>query len=292
LRLRKLIQFLRPNLLHTWGNRAARIGHLSAYGVSLAARLATITEIPQPRSDRWGSIDRWWTAGVQLIAVHPSIAAALANLSPTNVFRVIPLAVEGETADRSESRRQLLGAVGLNDDNVVLVGSVADLEPRTRLKDLIWAADLLSCIRDDVHLILVGSGWQKSRLIKFLAPTGARVHFLAERDLEPRHLAGLDIYWQSHAIQPLPAAMMRAMALGVPVISVAGPGLNEIVRHQQTGMIVNVGARNEFASWTKFMVEHARLARQLGSQGRQHVLSEFGAKKIWSEYETLYCGTP
>jgi hypothetical protein len=73
---------------------------------------------------------------------------------------------------------------------------------------------------------------------------------------------------------------------------VAGPGLNEIVRHQQTGMIVNVGARNEFARWTKFMVENARLARLLGSQGRQHVVSEFCAKKIWSDYETLYRSSP
>jgi len=227
-------------------------------------------------------------AGTQLIAVHPSIAATIENINPRNAVCVVPLAIRQENADHIQCKQRLLQTIGREGQDIVLVGSVADYEPRTRLKDLIWATDLLSCIRDDVHLMLVGSGWQKAGLLRFLAPTDANVHFVPEQDLESHHLAGLDVFWQSHCIQPLPAAMMLTMSFGVPVISVAGPGLTELVRHQQTGMIVNVGARNEFARWTKFMIENQPLARQLGIQGQQHVLTRYGAGKNWTDYERIY----
>ena len=81
-------------------------------------------------------------------------------------------------------------------------------------------------------------------------------------------LAGLDFYWHSHLIEPLPANLLAAMANGIPAISVYGPGTSEIIKHQETGFAVNFGARDEFARWTKYLIELPEQAAKLSSQGQ------------------------
>ena len=74
------------------------------------------------------------------------------------------------------------------------------------------------------------------------------------------------------------------MANAIPVISVYGEGTEETILHQQTGMAVNYGARDEFARWTKFLIEKPDAARRLADQGKAHVLEKFPLEKMVSEY--------
>jgi len=77
------------------------------------------------------------------------------------------------------------------------------------------------------------------------------------------------------------------MANAVPVISVYGDGTQEAILHQQTGMAVNYGARDEFARWTKFLIEKTDAARQLADQGKAHVLETFPLEEMVSAYRSL-----
>jgi glycosyltransferase involved in cell wall biosynthesis len=77
------------------------------------------------------------------------------------------------------------------------------------------------------------------------------------------------------------------MANGVPAISVFGDGTKEIILHQQTAMAVNYGARDEFARWTKFLIEKPDAARQLADQGKAHVREQFSLEQMISAYRAL-----
>jgi len=153
------------------------------------------------------------------------------------------------------------------------------------MKDLIWATDLLNCIRDDFHLVIVGEGNQRKNLQRFASFTEAEshVHFLPPDQAEGL-LGALDVYWHSHLIHPLPSSLLCAMASAVPVISVYGDGTEEPILHQQTGMAVNYGARDEFARWTKFLIEKPDAARQLADQGKAHVLENYSLAQTVAGY--------
>lgn len=174
--------------------------------------------------------------------------------------------------DSITARAHLRERLGL-DESTWIAGAVAPLIPRSRLKDLIWATDLLSVIRADFHFVIFGLGSQYQRLQTFARLTEAadRVHFLGEPEGAWSMFQGLDVFWQSHLHEPLAQNVLAAMWARIPVISVLGPGLAELIKHQQTGLGVNFGARDEFARWTKYLIEQAASAIMIRDQAREFV---------------------
>ena len=90
------------------------------------------------------------------------------------------------------------------------------LQFQGRWKDLIWAADMLKFIRDDVHLLICGTGpsgggWSDS------AGCGNRRQspFSGTRHL-PGWLPHLDVFWSGRDDHGQPLALLMAMAAGVP----------------------------------------------------------------------------
>jgi glycosyltransferase involved in cell wall biosynthesis len=127
-------------------------------------------------------------------------------------------------------------------------------------------------------------------LQKFASQTEAQqhIHFLGTPANALKLIAGLDFFWQSHLREPLPGNLMLAMALEIPVISVFGPGTSEIIRHQETGFAVNLGARDEFARWTKYLIEMPEAAEKLAAQGRKYVLEKYGSRSQLLPYRSAY----
>ncbi len=171
---------------------------------------------------------------------------------------------------RQQCRRRLRSQLDLG-ENTFVAGAVAPLVPRTRLKDLIWATDLLNVFLDNFHLVIWGTGTQYRDLKRFAAQTAAadQIHFLQQGRAGEQELAGLDCFWQAHLLEPGSSTMLKAMAIGVPIIAVAGQGTDEWIRHQQTGFSVNFGARDEFARWTTFIMEQVAAADQMTRQAKR-----------------------
>jgi glycosyltransferase involved in cell wall biosynthesis len=78
------------------------------------------------------------------------------------------------------------------------------------------------------------------------------------------------------------------MAAEIPSIAVYGEGTQEIIRHQETGFAVNFGARDEFARWTKFLIEKPEESQILVQQGRQLVERAFPVESMVDSYLELY----
>ena len=141
-----------------------------------------------------------------------------------------------------------------------------------------------------MQFVIFGKGLQKNRLQRFARMTESfhHVHFLGEPADADSMLAGLDFYWHSHLLEPLPVNLLAAMAAGIPTISVYGPGTSEIIRHQETGFAVNYGARDEFARWTKYLIELPDQAAKLSTQGKSFVEQNFTDPDYADKFLRLY----
>jgi glycosyltransferase involved in cell wall biosynthesis len=185
----------------------------------------------------------------------------------------------------------LLSELDLPPD-ALLIGAVGRLWPQKRLKDLIWAADLLKCVRDDVHLLVIGDGPQRWRLQHYRdqVEIGDRVHFLGERSDVPRLLPHLSCLWLGSGYEGQSNAIMEAMSAGVPVVATDITGNRDLVVPGETGYLVPVGDRGEFARWTKVLLEDAALARRFGEAGRERMLKEFSIERMVQRHAELYAG--
>lgn len=299
-RLRSIVKRIKPEIFHAWGIDAHRTSFIAIMGLNgLAkdslAKVCTYLEFPPSRQLILG---RWLhesltNEDVTSVVAHEAIADALVADAFDCEFVVIGNAVEKFDNRTNPVRDQIKTHLDIA-DNAFIATSIAKFQPRTRLKDLIWAADLLYCIRDDVHLILVGYGQQLKRLKKFLWQTeaGPNVHFLDPRDpslsfLTPEFVGAADVYWNSHLGDANSSPVLMAMGQGVPVVSVLGPGTENLILHQQSAMAVNFGARDEFARWTKYVIEQKQSAEQLAVQGQQFV-ERFDAQTMVEKYLNCY----
>jgi len=290
-----LFKSLRPDIVHSWDADARLEITLASRHLPAAKRIETISRVGMPRTHVRQMIrNRMAPFEDSVVVPHESLIEHLVDAGcPKQQIAVIPPAVSCDPdLSRKDAKNRLTNHLGLP-DYIYLATTFAPLQPRFRLKDLIWAADLLTCIREDFHLLIVGRGEQKTRLRKFASQTeaGSHVHIL---DTQPRELTasdlftGSDVYWNSSLHTPLASPMLHSMAAGTPVISVLGNGTSDLVRHQETGFAVNFGARDEFARWTKYLIEQKEPATQLQRQGTDCAIGNFSVDRTVDPYAVLY----
>ena len=298
LRLRKRIRAFQPDIVHAFGQPSTHIaaavllknGETKLYSSVLSKWKPHTTPTRRFENCLINRVDRF-------IVAHSCLQNEFRDYGVSDKkFTIVSNGIwaGGSAGKRTNQNARLRGrellteATGLTSTALIAVTS-ADLEPATRLKDLIWATDLLSCVRDDVHLVIMGKGSQHQNLLKFAACTEAadHIHFVGLPSNAVEMIGGADVYWNSHLQTPVPSSMLAAMSRGVPVISVYGPETSPVVIHQQTGFAVNFGGRDEFARWMKFLIEKPASAQQLARQGQQHVQNKFDSATMISAVEQL-----
>lgn len=293
--IRILLESLSPDVVHSWDADARlELAWASRYLPS-AALVETISSLGGPRTHIRQLIrNRVAPYNHSVVIPHEALIEHVVDTGCSEKqILVIPPAVSCESQlGRTEAKERTTACLGLP-SSVYLATTVAPLQPRFRLKDLVWATDLLTCIRDDFHLLIVGLGEQKARLRKFASQTeaGSHVHILDRppKDLTPTDFfLGSDVYWNANLNTPLSSPMLHSMAAGTPVISVLGNGTSDLVRHQETGFAVNFGARDEFARWTKYLIEQPESANQLSHQGKSYATDNFSADAAVEAYADLY----
>ena len=291
LRLKRHIQHVKPDVVHTWLFAA------NSYGRQAALRCGVKTIIGAERCvDTWKSgwqfkIDRYLARHSQAIVCN---SGAIRDFYETKgidpkLFRVIHNGVQATTRATSEQRQELLDELKLPAD-AKLIGTVGRLWPQKRMKDLIWAADLLKCVRDDTHLLIVGDGPQRWRLERFRdqCELGDRVHFLGHRTDAKRIIASLDMLWLASAFEGQSNVVLEAMAAGVPVIATDIVGTRDLVVPDETGFLVPVGDRAAFVKQTRKVFEEAGLAESLSVNSQARIANEFSVDQMIARHAELY----
>lgn len=291
-RLREHVARLQPDLIHAWMFAA------NAYGLA-AARSCGISRvvIAQRCVDPWKSrmqlsVDRALARRCSAVVVNSEGVRDFYVMrgAPHEQMRLIPNAVE-PCDPPVTTRRQLLAELELPAESR-LIGLVGRLWPQKRVKDAIWAADLLKVIRNDVHLLVIGDGPERDRLQRFRDQCRIpdKVHFLGERNDVPRLLPHFDALWSTSGYEGQSNAILEAMAAGVPVVATDISGTRELVVPDTTGYLVPVGDRAGFARCTERLLNDAMLAARLSAAARDRAASEFNVERMVSQYVALYRG--
>jgi glycosyltransferase involved in cell wall biosynthesis len=129
--------------------------------------------------------------------------------------------------------------------NARLVGVVGRLTHGKRVKDLIWAADLLRVLHDNLRVLVIGDGPLREQLERYarLASDLAHIRFLGERDDVDRIMPHLDVLWNAGENAGQSLAILEAMAAGVPVVASDTPCNRELIIENKTGHLVPLGSR-------------------------------------------------
>jgi glycosyltransferase involved in cell wall biosynthesis len=290
-RLRRHIRELAPDIVHTWLFAANAYGRQAAASAGVRHIIAA-ERCVDPWKAAWQlAIDRALAKKTQCIVTNSTGVKDfyVSRGLPAEKFAIIPNGIEPGDGACAGSREEILAELQLP-SNARLIGAVGRLWPQKRVKDLIWAADLLKSTRDDTHLLIVGDGPQRGRLERYREQVQItdRVHFLGERGDMPRLMPHFDALWLASEYEGQSNAIMEAMAARVPVIATDIPGNRDLVVDCVTGYLVPLGDRFEFARRTHWLLDDAALRQRLGDAGRERVLREFSVEQMVARHAALY----
>ncbi len=296
LRLVHQVRRLKPAIVHTWMFAANSYGRAAAVREHVPHLIASERCVDPWKQWHQLTIDRYLARRTERIVVNsPGVSEFYIRQGiPAEKFVLIPNGIDPAEVPAAgvpaeEDRRKLLVELQLPPDARLIV-AVGRLWPQKRIKDLIWAADLLRVIRDDTHLLIIGDGPQRRMLERYtrLLELSERVHFLGHRPDVPRILPHIDCLWLGSEYEGLPNVVMEAMLAARPVVATDIAGPRELIVEGQTGFLVPVGDRAAFVRRSRRIVEEPAFARQLGEAGRQRMLTEFTVEKMVEGHVRLY----
>ena len=157
-RLKRLVASLRPDLIHTWLFAANLYGRMAGKACGVKCLVAGERRVDPGRPVHFWidrrlarSTARSWSSSprrVRRTSTRPGPAAGRSSEAIANGVSPIP--------SSPVTRQELLAELGLR--HARLIGLVGRLWPQKRVKDAIWAADLLKVIRGGIHLLVIGDG--------------------------------------------------------------------------------------------------------------------------------------
>jgi glycosyltransferase involved in cell wall biosynthesis len=292
-RLQRLVARLRPDVVHTWDDRAAAYGRLVRRGQPVPQLLVGRYRVdPWKARWRWALERRAARQGERFAADSPAIRDwCLGHGLPLEKFGVIPPGVS--TARASDvSRDELLRELRLPPE-ARLIGVVGRLVPEKRVKELIWAADLLRVLHDNLRMLVIGDGPLRAPLTQYarLASDLEHIRFLGERADTWRIMPHLDVLWNGSESRGHSIEILDAMAAGVPVVASDTPLNRELVVEGETGYLIPLGnraGRAARARHTDRLFNDCKLVEHLASASRQRIAEHLSAPKMVQRHAEAY----
>lgn len=293
LRLKQAVAAARPDVIHLWSWSESLWAQAAARAAGGHRLVASQRHEIVPRSP----LAAWQLARAArqlstLVVNDVSLAAACARLGLAgDRLALLPAGVAPpDICSADEAARRARRAELQLPAAARLVVTVGTLRPRQRVKDLIWAADLLKVLRDDVHLVVLGDGPHRGRLERFChqCRIDDHVHFLGRVADVAGWLAVADMFWLARDDAGQPQALLEALAAGLPAVAADVPPVRASIPAEAQAGLVPVGDRAAIARATLRLLDDADLARQWGAAGRRHVLAHYSAADLAARHAALY----
>ncbi|MFG2496606.1 glycosyltransferase [Streptomyces sp. NPDC048441] len=246
----------------TAGLRIIGMSHES-YAYTRACHRYRAVKRNYPSVDRWLALtqedaDDWIADGIHNVGAMPN---ALAHLPE------VP------------SRRQ--GKV------VCSIGRLADQKGVDMLVDT-WA--LVAPLRPDWTLRIYGAGADEAGLKRQCTRLGldGSVEWMGRTSDAPGALAQSSVFVQSSRGEGFPLALMEAMASAVPCAAFdCAPGVREIVRHGEDGLLAPAGDIDALADRLLRLTGNPRLRDAMGERARVNV-QRFSEERVLERWEGLF----
>lgn len=292
-RLTSLMRRLKPDLVHTW------IFAANAYGRAAAIRAKVRVIVGGERCvDPWKNaielaIDRYLAKRSRCIVTNSSgVRDFYARQGVVaEKFEIIPNGVAAANPKMSAARSRANWADELDiPASAKWVGAIGRLWPQKRIKDVIWAMDIIKVTRDDVYLLIVGDGPERKKLERYVWQTQMedRVRVLGERRDVPALLPHLSVSVLASGYEGQSNTIMESMAAGLPIVASDIPGNRDLVVEGETGYFFPVGDRGEFSRCLHRVLSDDALAKRLGEQGAKRMREEFSIEQMISRHADLY----
>ncbi|MEX0745586.1 MAG: glycosyltransferase [Phycisphaeraceae bacterium] len=298
---RKTIRSIDPDVVHTHGPKAGKLGRRAAWAEGVPAIVHTLHTLPfhdsQPRLRRMLARRTERAAARRchrIISVAESLKtqALAAKVGKPEQHDVVYSGMDAKSFLDAPKRRDATREELWVDPKHILIGTFARLDEDKGHDDLLTALGPWLLERPDIKMLWIGDGTCREALARRIAAmklteqvtlTGVVPH---ER-VAPL-MGAMDIVVHAGRREGLPRALPQALMAGVPVVSYDCDGAGEVCIDNKTGRLVPLGNHIALHNAVRWLVDHPKQRRQLGEQGRTLVHKRFDARYMLKKLDGLY----
>lgn len=288
--VRRLLQELRPDILHTHLYHPNLYGRLAALGLSLSGVVAAVhnsyTRVKFHRR-LWNFALGWMTDRVLVGSTQVWRDVRTYDAVPASRLLLLPYGIrmgELKTPETYAEARERLRVSGF------VVGTVGRLEEQKGHAYLLKA--LLELRREipDLTLVMVGEGRRQEALQRQARELGVanQVRFLGTRRDLPLIYRALDLFVQPSLWEGLPLALLKAMGAGLPVVATRVSGTLEVIADGVNGRLVAPGSPEALAQAILELYRHPEWRSQWGEAARHTVQEHYSLEAMLARLEALY----
>lgn len=170
------------------------------------------------------------------------------------------------------------------------IGFIGQMIPRKNIKDILDTFDEVQKEIPDIRLELLGDGETRQELQDYAGKLDSfnKISFLGFRNDRMEYLKNFDLFVMTSIDEGIPRCLMEAMAMEVPTVAYNIPGVDQLIKSGETGLLVSFGDKAALArQWIQLLTD-TKQANRLAVNARNFVNQKFSGSRMAQEYLELY----
>ena len=215
----------------------------------------------------------------RIVAISGCIARVLRSFGIGDAqLRTVHSGIDPKRLEAAPLSRASLGVP----EGAPLAGNVAALVGHKDQATLIDAVPHILRACPEFRLVIAGEGPLRPQLEAQIAclQVGHAVLLLGQRNDVPALLRALDVFVMSSKEEGLGTSVLDAMACDVPIVATNAGGIPEMIRNEETGLLVPVGDAQALASAVLCMLDESALRDSVTRNARGLLLQRFTVDRM------------
>jgi glycosyltransferase involved in cell wall biosynthesis len=310
--IRKIIRNFKPDIVHTHAAKAGVLGRLAALHEKIPVIIHTFhghvfhSYFNSFKSKLFLKIERYFAKrSSAIIAISDRQKKELAyhyKLCSPSKIHIIPLGFDlSRFTENTEEKRKEFRNKFLIEDDEIAIGIIGRLVPiKNHSLFLNSAAKILKTTKRKVRFLIIGDGESKEVLMNEATSLGIdHTYYPADKRKSDMVfcswmkkvdvcVAGLDIVALCSYNEGTPVSLIEAQAGSRAIISTNVGGIENVVKKDETALLVNNNDYHEFSAALLQLIEDDELRKRLGSNGWEFVKEKFHFTRLIREMNELY----
>ncbi len=313
LHILKIIKAFKPDIVHTHAAKAGMIGRLAAWRAGVPVIIHTYhghvfhSYFSKIKTKIILTIERFLgRISTGIIAISEEQKRELGEVykvAPLSRIHIIELgyALEPFYTNTDIKRKQFRAQYHLNEETVA-IGIIGRIVPIKNLR--LFVEVIHELFRNQplikIKALIIGDGEERFEIqqickdlnLSYSCPEApdpdATVLFTSwiyEADIA---MAGLDIVALTSLNEGTPASLIEAQAAGKPIVSTLVGGIANIVKADETALLVPSGDKSAFVNALLRLINDPALRKKMGEAGPEFAKSRFNDTRLISDIQELY----
>ncbi|GIW76585.1 MAG: glycosyl transferase [Phycisphaerae bacterium] len=273
-RLTRQVDVVFSFLIHA--NTVAALSSAFRRDVRFFQSIQTTQPTPRWHWHLQGLIER---AAEKIVVPSESVASVAEKWShiPRNRFEVIPNAIDVQSFQNLQ--------VHLFERPWTRIGFIGRLDPIKCVPDLVEA--LSRTERAELHIYGIGEDETRIRTSIHTFDVSHRAILHGETQSAHQALQQIDVLVLPSTAEGFGLVLIEAMAAGVPVVATDVPGIRDVVRDQETGLLVPPRSPKAISEAIQRLRNDVDLRNRLITSARQEVAQRYTWSVVRDRYRTL-----